>query len=279
MFGKEFAFNIDILTESFKDMNDQYKEKVISEKNSHLHCLKEYYISLFGIPEIGFQIRNIYFNKIINSFISSQNLKQILDAGSGIGAYTFWLAKKFPKSNVIGGEIDQNKLKASRLINRAIKHRNVSFVHFDATKKQNKSKYDLIIVIDVLEHIKDYKKVLENFYRLLNRNGYLYIHVPQPNQKRIFKSLKSWQHEDHIHEGIDKKTLGKILNKIGYKIKTEQETFGFFGRLAWEINHITLSKNFIIAGITFPLLYSLAIIDSCFKNKKGLGVAMLAQKK
>jgi hypothetical protein len=112
----------------------------------------------------------------------------------------------------------------------------------------------------------------------LNKQGCLYIHVPQPNQKRIFKSLQSWHHEDHVHEGIKKTILQNDLKKIGFQIVTSHETFGFFGKLAWELNHLILSKNFVLAGITFPFLYLIALLDKTTKNKHGLGIAILAQK-
>lgn len=281
MFGKEFANHINILTQSFQEMNDIYKKKLDAEKKSSslLYRLKKYYILLFGIPEIGFQIRSIYFKKVISSFIPIENLKKVLDAGSGIGAYTFWLARKFAKARVVGGDIDKSKLKTSELIKRHIQQENLSFMYFDVTRGQNKSRYDLITAIDVLEHIKNYKLALRNFYTLLHKNGYLYIHVPQPNQQRIFTSLKTWHHQDHVHDGIDKQTLENILEEIGFKIIVAQETFGLFGKFAWEINHLLLSNNFILAGIAFPLLYPLAILDAVYKNKNGLGIAVLAQKK
>ena len=138
--------------------------------------------------------------------------------------------------------------------------------------------YDFIVCIDVLEHIHDYGLVLKNFSKLLKNEGYLYIHVPQPNQKRIFNSLKKWRHEDHVHEGIAKKELENKLKKLNFDILTSMETFGFFGKLSWELNHLALSKSFIVAGIAHPLLYIIAKIDLWIINKNGLGVAILAKK-
>lgn len=280
MFGKEFANHLDILTQSFSQMNDQYQGKIKNDEKSNtiLAKCKKLYILLFGIPEIGFQIRNLYFKEIITSHVVNKNPKNILDAGSGIGAYSIWLAKIFKKAKITGGEIDKDKLNSSKIIKKQLGVQNVHFVYFDIMKPKKKNIYNLIICIDVLEHIDRYEKVLKNFYDLLQDNGYLYIHVPQPNQKRIFSSFETWHHLDHVHEGIAKNTLEKRLKKLGFRIISSQETSGFFGKITWEINHLSLSRSFVLAGIIFPFLYIFAVLDQYSKNKNGLGVAVLAKK-
>ena len=280
MFGKEYAEYFDILTQSFGQMNDQYQEKIKTDQksNTFIGTFKKLYILLFGIPEIGFQIRSLYFKKILTSHVFKKNPKNILDAGSGIGAYSIWLAKNFNKASVTGGEIDKNKLNSSEIIKKQLHLKNVDFIYFDITKTHRKPIYDLIICIDVLEHIDRYETVLKNFYDLLQNNGYVYIHVPQPNQKRIFSSFKKWRHEDHVREGIARIDLENSLKKLGFKIIESRNTFGFFGKLAWELNHMSLSENFFIAGVTYPLLYGIAKMDLWHKNKNGLGIAVLVKK-
>lgn len=260
-------------------MNKDYLRKASEEKRTaFIEKLKNLYVSFFGIPEIGFQLRSIYFEKILTSYVALGKPKRILDAGSGIGVYTFWLAKMFPHSFVTGGDIDRHKLKSCQVLAKEFNLNNVFFNYFDITMAYRKASYDLIVAIDVLEHVDDYTNVLRSFHRLLLKDGVLYIHVPQPHQKRIFYSLRQWHHDDHVHEGISKKNLEEILKKIGYTVIVSRETFGFFGKLAWELNHLMLSKNFMLAGLTFPFLYMLAIIDKLQRNKNGLGVAILAKK-
>lgn len=279
MFGREYAQHLDLLMHSYGQMNKDYLRKAREEKRiAFIEKLKKLSVLLFGIPEIGFQVRSIYFTKILSSCVALDKPKKILDAGSGIGAYTFWLAKTFPRASVTGGDIDRHKIKSCRVLAKEFHLNNASFSYFDITKTNGKADYDLIVTIDVLEHVEDYIAVLRNFQRLLRKDGLLYIHVPQPHQKRIFHSLRSWHHEDHVREGIDKKTLEGKLKKIGFRILVSRESFGFFGKLAWELNHVMLAKSFILAGIMFPFLYILAILDQLWKNKKGLGVAILAKK-
>lgn len=279
MFGSEFSKHPEILLDSFKDMSHEYKKNVGMQKKGLVVLLQKTYVMLFGIPEIGFQIRSMFFKDILSQKVKSKP-KKILDAGSGIGTYSIWACKNFPDSYVVGCEIDKNKLNFSNKFSKELGLNNLSFIYGDITKKLNgKDKYDLIINIDVLEHIKDYKKVLKNFYNMLSPKGYLYVHTPQPNQKRLFKQLENWHHEDHVREGFVVRQLTKELVDLRFKVIVVRYTFGFFGKLAWEINHILLGKSFILAGLFYPLLIVLSVIDTMVNNKKGLGVAILAQKK
>ena len=281
MFGKEYANHLDILVQSFEQINENYQNKIKKgNKTNLLEKLKKLYISIFGIPEIGFQIRSLYFEKILTSYNFRPDFKSILDAGCGIGMYSLLLGKTYPQARVTGGDIDKYKLKSCQAMAKELNLKNVEFNYLNITKINNKKNYyDLIVNIDVLEHIDNYELVIENFFNMLQKNGYLYIHVPQPNQKRIFSSLKKWHHEDHIREGIARKDLENLLKKLGFKIVVSKETFGFFGKLAWEINHLTLSGSFTFAGIAFPFIYLLAMFDPVWKNRNGLGILVLAQKK
>lgn len=278
MFGSEFSKHPEILLDSFKDMSRNYKKKVNKQgKGDPKVILQKMYIKIFGIPEIGFQVRSMWFKEMVSKKVKSKPQK-ILDAGSGIGVYSIWAKKNFPKAQVTGCEIDNNKLKFSKDFVKELGLDNLEFVYGDVTKQNLKESFDLIINIDVLEHIKDYKKVLKNFYTSLSYKGYLYIHTPQPYQKRIFKSLEKWHHEGHVHEGFDPQVLRKELGKLGFKIISMHETFGFFGKLSWELNHILLSKGFVLSGLAYPLLLMLSRLDMFFPNKNGLGTAVLLRR-
>ena len=281
MFGSEYSSQPEILMDSFGDMSDDYKKKIKHKKESSLLLfLQKTYLWIFGIPEIGFQIRSLYFEDIVNAKLLNKKFKKILDAGSGIGTYSFWLAKKFPESKMLGGDVDKNKLSFSVKFAKKLGLENTSFKYFDVTRvSPDKNKYDLIVNIDVLEHIENYEKVLNNFSKQLISGGYLFIHTPQSNQKRIFKALKKWSHEDHLHEGYSPSDLREALHNSGFKIIVLRQTFGFFGKLAWELNHMCFKKGFVVSGLVYPFLYIIACMDLLAPNHDGLGTAILAQKK
>jgi 2-polyprenyl-3-methyl-5-hydroxy-6-metoxy-1,4-benzoquinol methylase len=278
MFGSEYANHVNILKTSFGEMKDEYKKKVKRDQFRLIDFLQKIYISIFGIPEIGFQIRGMYFKNTLQRY--SIKPKNILDAGCGIGTYSIYLSKRFSTAKVDGEELDKDKISFCKAFANELNLKNINFFYGNLTKSniERGKNYDLIINIDVLEHVKEYKKMLKTFYSALKKGGYLYIHAPQSDQKRIFRSLKNWEHEDHAYEGFQIIKFNKELKKMGFKIIDSRETFGFFGKLAWELNHISLTKSFILSALIYPLLFLIACLDLLIYNREGLGITVLAQK-
>ena len=154
---------------------------------------------------------------------------------------------------------------------------NVEFKKGDITKIRLSSRYDLIVNIDVLEHIGPYRKVLKSFYSALKHSGYLYIHTPQINQQRIFKKFFStWRHEEHVREGFDPKTLATELQSIGFRQIQHWPGFGLLVKFSWELNHISLSISLLLAALAFPIIYLISAIPNW--DKKGLTIFFLVQK-
>lgn len=277
MFGKIYSANPQALFGSFEQMNKRYK--ISSAKRSPIISrLLKVYLQLFGVPEIGFQLRHLYFLKLIRKNLKSTP-REILDAGCGIGSYSFLLAKIFPKSIIDGVDVDKNKLALATDLAEKLGKGNVNFYYMDIAKAYRKrKKYDLVVNIDVLEHIEDYRSVIRNFHKMLSHGGYVYIHTPAPNQKRIFSTLESWEHEDHVREGIEPSLLKRDLEETGFKVLEMVGTHGFFGKLAWEINHILLSKSLVMAGAIFPLLYLISKLDLLVNNKSRLCTAVIAKR-
>ena len=279
MFGSDYYKYPEVLFHSFGQMKEEYGKKSENiSSNNVLTAFIKIYIKIFGIPEIGFQVRFLHFNKIISTYLK-KNPTAILDAGSGIGSYTFFLHSKYPKAYILGGEIDKSKLAFSRMYVKSLKSKRVAFAYMDITKKMNAhNKYDLIVNIDVLEHIKEYKKVLHNFSKLLKPGSYVYIHTPHQNQKRIFPFSEKWHHDDHVREGFTKTGLVRDIEKTGLEVVIACKTFGPLGRFAWEVNHFLLEKSFILAGLTYPVLYIISYGDLFITDSNGWGIVILARK-
>ena len=278
MFGSEYARYPEVLTDSFKKMKDDYAAKATSfQKQSFIRKLMGYYVALFGIPEIGFQVRSFHFIESLKSLKSTP--KTILDAGTGIGAYAIFLHKKYPKAKIDGVDIDKDKIQFCKYFVKNEHIQNTQFQYKNiVTKNPGTKRYDLIVNVDVLEHIRNYKQVLKNFSKLLNGGGYLFIHTPHNSQKRFFKASENWHHEDHVREGFTKQELVRELEKVGLKVVIAYQSFSAVNRLTWEINHILLAKNFIIAGIIYPLLSLAVPLDTLFRDSNGWGIVLLARK-
>lgn len=107
---------------------------------------------------------------------------------------------------------------------------NPSYGHkiIDVTKMNVKNEYDIIICLNVIEHIFEYKKAIKNMYNALRENGMLFLCVPcfyplhdEPNDYWRFTeySLKKL-FSDFSHVTIKKTGLHAF--PINYTVKCKK---------------------------------------------------------
>lgn len=109
--------------------------------------------------------RKYYYGRV-SQFAEGYKNKTILELGSGYavkGEY-FYSAKHLfdPSNNFIQSDIVKD------------------FGHpiIDITKHDVKNKYDLILCLNVLEHVYEYQKAIDNMYGALKKGGAVIIVVP-----------------------------------------------------------------------------------------------------
>ncbi len=193
----------------------------------------------------------------------------------GGGEYAKNIAMKYPQLMIDAYDIKNYK-------SWDYKPKNVNFMQKDLLKLKQENYYNLIYSIDVLEHIKENKKVLENIYRALEPGGYFYLHMPAKKQVRIlpekfFKNFENWAKEEHIGEMYKLEELNEIVSYIGFEIVESRETFSRFGSFAWEIDRIT-DKHIILKILLMPLLKLFGYLDIWFLGK-GNGILIISTKK
>lgn len=158
---------------------------------------------------------------------------EILEIGCGIGNFTKSLEKY---GNIFAMDVSNNYVEQTKKIVK--KKDNVGWGDIEKGKYFFKNKkFNCIVCINVLEHIKDDQRALRNMYELLNRGGYLVLLVP------AFSFLygdidKSIGHFRRYNRG----KLRKMLNEIGYKI-IKSRVINFLGGLGWWISAKILSDS------------------------------------
>ncbi|MEK7177818.1 MAG: class I SAM-dependent methyltransferase [Patescibacteria group bacterium] len=263
--GRELATKINYL-------KNQGKELGLSVNvPKRVEFLVVLYIKIFGIPEIGFQERFDFFQNCTKNL----NGNFFIDAGCGNGAYSRYMAKIFPTSQIVSFDIEEKLVKLAKNLTQE-KRISVSVGDLTKTNQKLKNRGDIVWSLDVLEHISNYKKAINNLSFMVKKGGYLIIHVPLVNQKRWFNYFKSWTHDTHEREGYQKKEIIGLLKK--FKIIKEVDTFGGFGSLIWEINTLLFKRVPLLAVILFPFLRLLMIFDKYIPSKKHNCFGVLARK-
>jgi len=131
-----------------------------------------------------------------------------LEIGCGTGFVLKGLCK-FPDLELSGAEIYLKGLKYAKQ-----RLPNIEFVQLDATRIPFEEKFDYIGAFDVLEHIEEDEKVMQNAYKALKYGGMFFISVPQ--------HMFMWSIEDE--DACHKRRYSKVemlskLKKAGFEIK------------------------------------------------------------
>ncbi len=264
MLGSIYANFPEILVSQMTDLGF---EKRLNGSLRPLVCL---YLRIFGVPEIGFQIRALALKKSL----SGLKPKKILDAGCGLGIQTNFLKKKFPGAEIDAFDCDKSKLQFSKQVN----SRKINFFVADMNNLSLKKKYDLVICIDVLEHLSNWNRAISNLGKVLSPEGKIYLHIPLKGQRRHFRRFLIWEHDTHKSQGIEEGELRKWLKDNGYQIVLDRGDHRFWGSLAWELNMIFMD-NFLLGALFYPLFFLMIYLDSFIGGKKYNCLSLIVEKR
>ena len=124
-----------------------------------------------------FFLREWHVKRLLRQIKFSSTQPVILDAGTGFGQYAYYCIRKFKYSLVTGIDVNQKIVKNNQIFANKIK-KPLRFIQADLHDLVLKKKFDLILLIDVLEHIKKDAQVLARLTDHLNHKGYMIIHTP-----------------------------------------------------------------------------------------------------
>lgn len=168
--------------------------------------------------------------KLINR--NKLDFTQICEVGCGVGEILNELSKKIPNGKFIGFEISPDAYAvASKL-----KNSNLKFANHDFLKTSDL--YDLLLVMDVVEHVRDYYGFLDN---LKNRSTYKIFHFPI--DMTVYALVRNTTMRDRLKLGhlhyFSKET---VLATLG---DTDYEIIDWFYTPGIEINRKTFKQRFL----------------------------------
>jgi len=101
----------------------------------------------------------------------------ILDLGCGWGSFSLWAAKRFPNSQIVG--ISNSPSQAARIRQLASDRRlaNVEAVTADINDYVAPQRFDRIVSIEMLEHVRNHRALFERATEWVDPDGALFIHV------------------------------------------------------------------------------------------------------
>jgi len=160
-------------------------------------------------------------NDIINILELERNNLNILEIGCACGGTLQEIKNINPKTNVFGIEINENAAKIAKMIGQ------VSSEDIEETELSFQQEFfDYIILGDVLEHLYNPQKVLENIKPYLKVGGKIVASIPNIQHWSIIEELLkgNWTYAD-----------AGILDKTHLNFFTRNEIFNLFDKTGYEV--------------------------------------------
>ena len=215
----------------------------------------------------------------------------IYDAGSGYGQYTYFMSKHLQPCKIHSIDIKEDWIEDSKEYFHSSGIENVSFGVEDLTKIKYDNKFDLIVCVDVMEHIKDDILVFQNYYRALKNESYLLVNTPSTfGGSDVHNEDEESFIGEHARDGYSKEDIELKIHGFGFETHQSQYTYGFWGDKAWRLGIkyplmlINVSKLFFLLLpiyylITLPFTFFMMFIDFSSNNRLGSGINYIAKKK
>jgi SAM-dependent methyltransferase len=216
-------------------------------------------VSCLGTPDIHSHTR---LQPVLNYFDrrKTERLK-ILEIGCGTGWVLLEICSIGPAFSATGIDIDQGSIKvANRRVELLTPQRDIKFLVGDALVWDSEDTYDVVILIDVLEHLRDTKHILETVSHRLKHNGTLLISVPTPMYPRVF-GQEFHELVGHVKDGYTKETLSSECS--GFHCVEYSYNTGpcFWIPCALSYRFIRHIRNYKIQSILNFLLVPFAMFD------------------
>jgi SAM-dependent methyltransferase len=225
-------------------------------------------------------LRKIFGNSPVN----------IYDAGCGYGQYTHFMSKNLSPCDIFSVDVKEEWITDCKKFFGLKKIKNVSFGVEDLTSISHNEKFDIIVCVDVMEHIHDDVTVFKNFYNALKKGGYVLINSPSIfGGSDVHEKGEESFISEHAREGYSREDLESKLHPLGFTTYKSIYTYGFWGDKAWRLGIkypmllLNLSKMlFIILPLyyllTLPFTLLMMTIDFSTSNKVGSGINYIAKK-
>ncbi len=157
------------------------------------------------------------FEQILDGFKPYRESGKLLEIGAGEGYFSQTALER--NWDVHATEMNEACLDKLRSLD-------VKTVDLDLSKIEDENLFDVIVCIEVIEHVTDLQSYISNFYRLLRPGGIVYITTPNYNSIHRFRLKASYDIFDYpVHLSyFTHKTLTRLFSSNGFSKKNLKTT-------------------------------------------------------
>ena len=217
--------------------------------------------------------------------------EHIADAGSGFGQYVYWLSNQYPAAQITGLDIKQEQVDdCNRFFSAIRKEKKVRFAYADLTRLEEHEAWDLVLSVDVMEHIEDDRGVFAHLYRALKPGGYLLISTPSDQGgSDVHHEHDESFIDEHVRDGYGVEEIDEKLREAGFSDIRIKYSYGRPGKISWKLSMkypillANVSKLFLLVLpfyylVVYPICFFLNLADARGTHATGTGLIVKCKK-
>ena len=221
---------------------------------------------------------------------SNAPIGAIYDAGAGFGQYTYWLSGQLPQATITAIDVKEEQVADCNAFFQRIGRPQVRFEVGDVTKFQPPDSFDLVVCVDVMEHILEDEAALRCYRTSLKEGGMLIISTPSDQGgSDVHEEGDGSFIEEHVRDGYNINDIQAKCLRNGFSKVEARYSYGAPGKVSWKLSMkwpllmLQSSKLFFILLpfyylITYPIAFLLNMADVRKTHRTGTGLIVKAWK-
>ena len=241
---------------------------------------------LMGVADPSYYLHHRYLHRALDSW-GVPPPTRILDAGCDTAEFSFYLARRYAAADVLGVDIAEERIPRDRELARRLGIGNARFDIGDLVSLHRPGEFDLVVCIDVLEHIAEQRVALENLAASLRPDGLAFFHLPTARPRpvpfhRWLDDFRAWSEKEHQAEVLTAEQFRSRVEKTGLEVLESRPTFGYYtGELATSLFALPFRNtplNRIFQALLAPVCRLLAWADQFGLEQTRYAIAVMARK-
>ena len=215
---------------------------------------------------------------------------RIYDAGAGFGQYSYWLSSELPQARITAIDVKDEQVADCNAFFLRIGRPQVKFEVGDVTLFQRPGAFELVVCVDVMEHILEDEAALRCYSTSLKEGGMLIISTPSDQGgSDVHEEGEGSFIEEHVRDGYNIDDIRAKALRNGFSKVEARYSYGAPGKISWKLSMkwpllmLQASKLFFIVLpvyylIAYPIAFVLNMADVRMKHSTGTGLIVKAWK-
>ncbi|MFT3884712.1 MAG: class I SAM-dependent methyltransferase [Flavobacteriales bacterium] len=214
----------------------------------------------------------------------------IYDAGAGYGQYSYWLSGFDPRWRITAIDVKEEQVADCNAFFQRIGRPQVKFLVGDVTRFTDPAAFDLVVCVDVMEHILEDEAALRCYSTSLKPGGMLIISTPSDQGgSDVHGEDEQSFIEEHVRDGYNIDDIRAKCLRNGFSRVEARYSYGAPGKISWKLSMkwpllmLNASRLFFIVLpfyylIAYPIAYVLNWSDVYTTHRTGTGLIVKAWK-